>query len=143
MVQYKYWNVGLFKYWKINHIGWFLLAVPAFFIATRYYMFPWIRKSFRTVIKSSKISWTGVQSLLKDEQSPFAIHLAACLLVTLLIANTHIVTRMLSSSPAYLWAQVEVLTSEKLWLLKYVLTVLHLSYFFIGPILFTNFLPWT
>ena len=137
-IQFKFWDVGLFRYYQLKNIGFFLLALPTFFTAVTYYIVPWVQRS----VKGRRLTIASLTGLAMDKHLPFVAHLVACLLVTLLLANVQIITRMLSASPAFLWAQVEVFESGH-WFIKYVLTVVHVAYFFIGPVLFTNFLPWT
>lgn len=137
-VQLKFWDVGLFRYYQLKNIGFFLLALPTFVTAIVYYIIPRLQRS----LKGRRLTLPSLFSLAKDKHLPYLAHLVACLLVTSLLANVQIITRMVSASPAFLWAQVEVLDSAH-WFIKYVLTVVHVSYYFIGPILFANFLPWT
>jgi len=138
-VQSKFWDVGFLRYYQPKNIGNFLVALPAFYVGVKYCIVPWVAQR----LKNRRMTWSSLVAVLKDERLPYVAHLTACLLITLLIANVQIVTRMLSSSPAFLWAQVEVLTGERNWFVKYALTVIHLVYFTIGPVLFSNFLPWT
>ena len=139
--QEMFWDVGILKYWQVKNVAFFFLAVPTFLISVLGVIRPWIRDRIDSVLK--RPTWSRlVVDFLHDKMSIYAIHLIACLAVTLLIANVQIVTRLVSSCPAYFWAQSEIVKSgEKLLVVP--LTVVHWVYFFIGIVLFCNFLPWT
>ncbi|KAF4673422.1 hypothetical protein FOL47_010574 [Perkinsus chesapeaki] len=153
-IQKEYWNVGLFEYYTPNNIPNFLLAVPSMSIAvtavvrglSRYC--PQLSRAF-----SPKAWIEGVVSAAYDyKRSPFVFQLMVLTFFTLLCANVQVMTRLLTGCPLYYWqlgSFYDSIIADKKGggristVAFYVYLLFHSVYFFIGPIMFCNFLPWT
>ena len=141
-VQRKFWNVGLLRYWKLKNIPFFIVVLPSFWIACQGFLFPCLRRIHDNFRKTGICKEFFLQQI-SDKQFGFAIHLFACLFVTAFLANVQIFTRLVSSSPAYFWAQAFIIDRYSGTWLLFGLATLHCIYFLVGILLFCNFLPWT
>ena len=140
-VQNKFWDVGLFKYWQVKNIGFFLMALPTVLIALRGVLLDFARDFARVYVVKKNPS-AILNKIIVDKRTPYVAYLCICLLVTICIANVQIVTRLVSSSPAYYCAAAHVFSNNNSFIDKLLLFV-HVAYFFLGPVLFCNVLPWT
>ena len=128
-VEEHYWNVGFLRYFTMEQIPNFLLAMP---------VLVWSLLSIYTV---------GFSSYLRSStQTNFSVFLVQTLIVTLLsffMMHVQISTRILMAScPILFWAGAVVTKSSHLFL-TYLFLVYVVSYFLLGPGLFCCFYPWT
>jgi len=139
-IQKKHWDVGLFRYYSLHNIPNFVLATPIFYVATsaiihgvsnRYGPF----KSPMDIIRSV---WMAANDY---KMSPFVFQLAALGIVTGLFANVQVFTRLAVACPLLHWEIARLwIIGGKTWKCY---SLIHCLYFFIGPVFFSNFLPWT
>ena len=123
-VQSHYWNQGFMNYWQLKQLPNFILAAPILIIS----------------------AFTGFSCLLSCIQRrqlipefPFVAHLGVMCVASLFFMHTQVATRFIcAASPAIYWTSSRLLQRGKWIILAY-----FLSYFLLGPLLFTNFFPWT
>lgn len=141
-IQSHYWDVGFLKYYEFKQIPNFLLAFPMI--------------SFM-LIKSIKFVKNNIKKILTlailiDDFCifPFVLHGLFLTIFCLFFVHIQVTTRMIASStPIFYWFGSDYFGPQKLKkktkldLKEKILLSWFLSYFVIGTILFSNFLPWT
>jgi GPI mannosyltransferase 2 len=139
-IQKEYWNVGLFLYWEPKQIPNFLLAMPMILISVTG-IAKYLKADFRRVISFGAICKEGEIKkgyLANNLIFPFMFYWGINLVILVFIANVQIITRMVCSLPAIYWYLNENFFEQKKLILFY-----FCSYLLLGPLLFSNFYPWT
>uniref|UniRef100_A0A0G4F708 GPI mannosyltransferase 2 n=1 Tax=Chromera velia CCMP2878 TaxID=1169474 RepID=A0A0G4F708_9ALVE len=136
-VQREYWGVGPFLYFQAKQIPNFLLAAPALSVAFGRVWSRIYRGGGRGIL------W----SVLSDSSWGYDFVLGFLAVYTLVCANVQVFTRLVSACPTYFLHLGDL--SEKRrrggWDAVYFDVVLffHVLFFFLGPLLFCNFVNWT
>lgn len=160
-VQRHYWNVGFLKYYEIKQIPNFLLASPIVLIIL-YYSSIFFKQHYRNLFSyvfaannyflAKRVEKEGHFTI---DMFPFVVHAVFLTVFNVLTINVQVTTRILcSASPvlywycAYLFKDVCYKDFSLFWnwrcQRKQILMKLYfLSYYFIGTVMFCNFLPWT
>ncbi|ESU43958.1 Glycosylphosphatidylinositol-alpha 1,6 mannosyltransferase 2, partial [Giardia duodenalis] len=127
-IQYKYWNVGLFNYWKPKNIPRFLLSLPVALLCLSY-IFTESKKWVQNVRLEDRI-------LPRSTSFKFAIavHALTLTLLVTFVANVEILPRILLSSCSSILVQVPLNRS-----VIYIIPIISV----LGAALFGAFLPWT
>jgi len=134
-IQKQFWGVSLFSYWRLGNVGYFILMLPALAVALHapYYF-------ARDHVKH--IQTRNVYPILRDRMSPFLVQMGVLTAFTVLIANCQILTRILVSCPLFFWT-IERITREASPGVRRMVVGAHLSYYIVGPLVFSNGLNWT
>ncbi|KAF1770868.1 hypothetical protein GCK72_002692 [Caenorhabditis remanei] len=94
-IQAKYWNVGLFGYWKIRKIPCFLMMLPAAILTVLA-----IRSAWKDVFEKKRWNNIWILTIRSDHTLHLAIHATVMLLTGIFVINAEVFTRlMFSSSP--------------------------------------------
>lgn len=135
VVQRKYWNIGIFKFYEVKQIPNFFLATPIYVIVIKggidHALFLWKQSKYRL--------HHLLTACLRDD--PYIAHvsvLALSALVCLIMAHIHITTRFLCSSSPMLYfyaAKFERKNNRMYWNYVNLYTIL-------GLIMHPNLLPW-
>lgn len=167
-IQSNYWNVGLFNYYEFKQIPNFLLATPIILLFS-INIIKYLRKNKKLIprLGFGIISYQNNSKdilILQENLFVYYVHALILLIICLLYVHIQVSTRMLaSSSPCLYWFGASLLNNnyksnsyDFLTFIKHsilnkynnnklgqLLIIWFLSYFFIGTILFCNFLPWT
>ncbi|KAL7077113.1 hypothetical protein ACQ4LE_003914 [Meloidogyne hapla] len=96
-IQQKYWDVGLFNYWKWQKLPLFLLAAPTLWIA----IYGFIKQTFQLLSTDLR----PIPEILIDRNSqiPFACHILLLALSGLFFYNVEVSIRLLYSSSPFLY----------------------------------------
>lgn len=161
-VQDHYWNVGFLRYYEFKQIPNFILAIPVIIIILKNCVF-----HLRIILLSRNIFhiFTLWPTITKSGQlnhsvdpilNVFVIHAFFLTIFCLFFIHIQVSTRMLcSASPILYWYSAKTLDDVHIeqiskaffvsWKSKSELFVkmYFFSYFLIGTVLFSNFLPWT
>lgn len=124
-VQARYWDVSLFRYWKLTNLHMFLMAAPAFYLCLRGVFSVFAATlaghidttTARPFSASLRMLWSlrgypfsiivnNIILVVKSGAStchliPLAAHALLVMLICLTTANVQIVTRMLASSSVF------------------------------------------
>ena len=135
-IQNEYWNVGFLKYYQIKQIPNFILAFPVLFL-----VFHFLRKQFDFKV------------------FPFILHAMFLAIFNILFVHIQVSTRMLfSASPIPYWTTavilqrfdfrskfflVDILFRYRTSFIEQFVCCYFLSYFIVGTVMFSLFLPWT
>lgn len=160
-VQSHYWNVGFLKYYEFKQIPNFLLATPIVVIIL-YYSSVFFKQHYRNLfsyifVANHQFSRRNLDQNenFRIDMFPFVVHAVFLTVFNVLTINVQVTTRILcSASPvlywycAYLFRNVPSDDFSFLWQWrcekKQILMKLYfISYFFVGTVMFCNFLPWT
>ncbi len=164
-IQAEYWDVGLFKAYKINQLPLFLLASPVVYISVRCLLY-YLRALWN--LFSSSLSYTSflLELFLPDKTPrriaalkstsvwqhvpplvtllPFMIHWAFLLLVGVTIARVEVTTRLVASScPLLHWFIGRTLSGDDGPRAKRLVKWWLASYTTIGSLLHSKFYAWT
>lgn len=163
-VQDHYWHVGFLRYYELKQIPNFLLASPIVFII--------LVNSFKYFQRNKAFCWrlgifnlkpSVLRSITVGDQNQFVfiVHAVALTIFCVLFIHVQVTTRMLCSSNPMLYffaADIflknynqhrkknddgDVFDIKKLSLPQKLIICFFLSYYTIGTVLFSNFLPWT
>lgn len=151
-VQEYYWNVGFLRYYELKQLPNFLLAMPVIYItlseciAFLYHnneylihlgIFKTIHASyFSKVDKKKKVVHKRTEEDSKDFLFVCVVHAFLLCMFCIFIVHIQVTTRMLfSANPAIYWFCTK---KNKTFMKLYCFT-----YYFIGIVMFCNFLPWT
>ncbi|XP_056641489.1 GPI mannosyltransferase 2 [Diorhabda sublineata] len=145
-VQDHYWNVGFLQYYQLKQIPNFLLAFPSLYIV--------IHNSIRHI----KINISNFSNLFNLKEvdvnnrtncanrffnfslNVFVIHALFLSVFCLLFIHVQVFTRMIcSASPLFYWYCAFYWINGR----KRFIKLFFDCYFFIGTVMFCNFLPWT
>lgn len=133
-IQSKYWNQGFLKYFQVKQLPNFALAAPVFAVSFSAVAVYWLRN-----YKAKELTHLGFFS---SDSIPFIGYLFAESAIALLFMHVQVATRFISSSsPALYWWLAHV--SHQIPKLKTITLCYLLVYFVVGPLMFTNFYPWT
>ena len=126
-LQYRYWGVELLgSYKRIANLPNVLLGLPAIFLSCR-------------IIYSSLATSLGDYLLVL----PYVVHLAFCVLVSILFIHIQVATRFLQHCPLLQWGLARLLESRPTCKIPRLASLWLLSYNIIGTIMFSLFLPFT
>jgi GPI mannosyltransferase 2 len=146
-IQREVWRVKWFGYYQLENIPHFLLAAPALYVSLKFSIYDEYLKIHLENLQNSffRSDWTQFKKdlirIIYDTKTPLAINLFALVTVTLVIANVNIITRLVSSSPLYYWGLAKCWQQTGSWASR-VIVFLNIFYFFAGPLVHCNFLPW-
>lgn len=122
-VQAKYWNVGFLRYWTLQQLPNFIIAMPPLTLLLTYSTY-YLRRAFLLRIRTS-LSPTSKDARIAEslQSSPFlsptiaphAIHALAITLMLLFSAHTQIVLRLAASMPFTYWAAAWLLVDYRRW----------------------------
>ncbi|XP_018574834.1 GPI mannosyltransferase 2 [Anoplophora glabripennis] len=159
-VQNHYWKVGFLKYYELKQLPNFLLAAPVLIILIKMSCQHIIHNASKNVIHI--FSFDKLFNKKKEVDikcnpilNVFVIHMMFLLLFCISFVHIQVSTRMLcSASPLFYWYCASFFKdttlgsfsdafSRKISLGEYIIIVYFLSYFFVGTVMFCNFLPWT
>lgn len=144
-IQSHYWKVGFLQYYELKQIPNFLLASPIIIII--------LGHSFQFFKQCPKSINKLFNFVLDNFLAVCVIH--ATILTIFCVLNIHIqvTTRMLcSASPIIYWFSAYYVTDtnllktlryKKCKSMEFLITSYYLGYYFVGTVLFCNFLPWT
>ena len=127
-VQKTFWKVDFLSYWTLNNIWFFLLMLPALTVALHAPYF-YLRDLINKKDKEHALLYMC-----------FLGQMGILTAFVVFVANSQILTRILTSCPMYFWT-FDRLTKQK-GLGEYVF-FLNFAYFLAGPIFFGNGLNWT
>jgi phosphatidylinositol glycan class V len=139
-IQGQFWDVSLLSYWKLRNLGYFLLMTPSLIVSVSCAVLFLKRLLVNTGSKSSFSA--ALICCIFNREIPFLAQIGILTAFTVFIANCQILTRILSSCPIYFWT-IEKLTRDRESVLGRFLLILHLSFFLIGPLVFSNGMNWT
>lgn len=165
-VQNHYWHVGFLQYYNVKQIPNFLLALPIILIIiVNSYKYFLRNKAlcFRLGIFNLKPSVLRSITIGDQNQFVFIVHAVALTVFCVLFIHVQVTTRMLcSSNPMVYFFAADIFLKnyyphkknvglealnlfdfKKLDLKPKLILIYFLSYFTIGTVLFSNFLPWT
>lgn len=127
-IQHKYWNVGLFEYWRARNTPRFLMSMPSIILCLSY-MFTESKKWMHKVHQEGTL-------FPRSTSFKFAVatHAFVLMCVVVFVANVEILPRILLSSCPAILAQVPLNRG-----VIYMIIIVSL----LGPVLFGAFLPWT
>lgn len=122
-VQEKYWNVGFLRYWTLQQLPNFIIAMPplaALLTYSTYYLrhvfLPRLRSSLSPVAKRAQTADPPLTSpFLSPSIAPHAIHALAITLILLFSAHTQIILRLAASMPFTYWAAAWLLVEHRRW----------------------------
>lgn len=98
-IQTKYWNIGFLKYWTLNNIPNFIIAIPQFII---------LLKSIHHFIINLHNSPNRCNTII-----PLVAITIIFLFIILFLAHVQIINRVSSFIPLHLWYISETLISAK------------------------------
>lgn len=165
-VQDHYWQVGFLRYYEFKQIPNFLLALPIVLIiivnSIKYF-----RRNkvlcLRLGIFNMKPSVVRSITIGDQNQFVFVVHAFALTVFCVLFVHVQVTTRMLCSSNPMIYffaadiflknyyphkkkddhQAVNIFDIRKLSLSQKLIILYFLSYFTVGTVMFSNFLPWT
>ena len=148
ILQRKYWNVGLFRYYQLRKTPNFLLAAPILFIslqACRSFFQPWLLVWSRKDGDGKRFH--ALRGLLLYPNFAHIVHLMVSVIVLVLYAHIEISTRLLLSSSPYLYMYMarQILQekkNEKSQTLSLIIAYF-ISYNTLAALLHPNAYPWT
>lgn len=159
-VQSHYWGVGLFRYFQLQQLPNFLLALPVLCLSFAgcwsYFSQDWTRALLLGIYRAAPRQlgtaaqrWPTKSTVDKrhglasaehgfgnDRVAPYVYQLGLMTACACLVMNVQVATRFLSACPALYW-YIASLHNRK-WIWAY-----FMLYFCLGSILFPNFYPWT
>ncbi|CEM36574.1 unnamed protein product [Vitrella brassicaformis CCMP3155] len=142
-VQRQYWGVGPFLYFQLKQLPNFLLALPCLLMVTWAQGDTW-KRTIAAAAGNGHHSTTVDWRLVGE-----AVQLAVLATFTVTCANVQVLTRLVSSSPLLWLHQGRLLADSDVtmgrrgkWMAS-VWVGWSCVYFFVGPLMFGNFLPWT
>lgn len=147
-VQAHYWNVGFLKYFTFKQLPNFLLALPIVLIISVSSLQHFLKVGlFQLFSMENPGKRTGTSDLNQPQLNVFYAHGLALSLFCFFCINVQVSTRMLcSSSPLLYWicaskcsASFPSFRNRQIGFIS----VYFMGYFFIGTLMFCNFLPWT
>lgn len=156
-IQDHYWNVGFLRYYELKQLPNFMLAFPVTAIVI-YYSTLFIlqhRMNIFYYIFGSKEDTTArhENNMFNVKMFVFIVHAVFLTVFNIFCIHVQVTTRILcSASPvvywytAYVFANVEnrnFIFCKNLNFVQKLIKYYFLSYFFIGTVMFCNFLPWT
>lgn len=141
-VQSNYWNVGLFRYYRIPQIPNFLIALPMIIICgsacCKYFSHDW-KRTF-TLCASAKSSKLTRDFLLQDTMFPHFVLLFVMLVYSVLVVHVQIMARLFSFMPLVYWSLAYLYHNGSLRIRKAILYYC-LSFSLVISALFTNYYP--
>ncbi|KAL0027319.1 hypothetical protein WJX77_012423 [Trebouxia sp. C0004] len=159
-VQSHYWGVGLFRYFHLQQLPNFLLALPVLCLSFAgcwtYFSQDWkralllgIHRAAPRQVQTAVQRWPAKPTANKqhgfaraengfgnDRVAPYVYQWALMTACTCFVMHVQVATRFLSACPPLYW-YIASLHNRK-WIWAY-----FLLYFCLGSILFPNFYPWT
>lgn len=159
-VQSHYWNVGFLKYYEFKQIPNFLLAFPVVLIIL-YYSAMFFKHHYRNLFSYMFVAnYDSLPNVVekrhfKIHMFPFVVHAVFLTVFNVLTINVQVTTRILcSASPVLYWYCAYLfydVPSDEFGLFcnwrcekKGIFIKLYfISYYFIGTVMFCNYLPWT
>lgn len=154
-VQSYYWNVGLLKYYEIKQTPNFVLAAPVIIILLPSCIKHLARNLKVNVFNIFTLDNSGNNkkiSMLHPILNVFVIHSFILLVFCVLFIHIQVSTRMLcSATPLIYWycAEYDMSIKKKIFNVsshKFEFNLVYIyffTYFIVGTVLFSNFLPWT
>lgn len=165
-VQDHYWKVGFLQYYEFKQIPNFLLAFPIVFIIVVNSLKYFQRNKalcLRLGIFNLKPSVLRSTTIGDQNQFVFIVHAFALTIFCVLCIHVQVTTRMLcSSNPMIYFFTADIFLRnyyphkkkddhekfnpfdiKKLSLPQKLVIIYFLTYFIIGTVMFSNFLPWT
>lgn len=130
-IQSHFWGVSFLSYWKLANIGYFILMIPTLVVSV----------SAAVHFLKNQVFPPNFTKIASNPLIPFLLQMGVLTAFTLFIANCQILTRILSSCPIYFWT-LEKITRNNSTAGQFLL-ILHLGYFLLGPLIFSNGLNWT
>ncbi|KAJ6248498.1 gpi mannosyltransferase 2 [Anaeramoeba flamelloides] len=144
-IQLKYWNVGFLNYWTPLQIPNFLLAAPMIF-SILMALIRYIKNDFKRFLTLG-LAKSGRSQIgfFSNDTFVYIFHLIFLGCVGLFFMHIQVITRFVtSSSPVIFWFLEDYLSDQKVHKFKKaILLFWFILYTFIGPLLFSNFYPWT
>lgn len=153
-LQSHYWNVGFLKYYEFKQIPNFLLASPIL-ITIIYHSIQFIMANPNIALQLGLLQTRSNAENVKSNLFVYVVHAFALSVFCLFFVHIQVSTRMLTSSTPFIYwicaqhfQKEQHLNSWKAFLqpqsrfTKFI-KIWFLSYFIIGTVLFSNFLPWT
>lgn len=163
-VQDHYWNVGVLRYFEFRQIPNFMLAFPIIYIiVTNSIKFFKCHKNYCLNLGIFRFKWCTNNKItgdcnFKKEMFVFVVHALFLTVFCTFCIHVQVTTRIIcSGSPVPYWFTAYYFESckkksnslENIFLNKnrnnYARCTIYyfLSYFIVGVVMFTNFLPWT
>lgn len=146
-IQSEYWNVGLFRYYKVKEMPNFILAAPIVALSL-HALHGYFRRTVmsRPVLQPRGPGWHRGTAL-----TPFYIHWLFLVVNALLFVHIQVATRLLCACPPLFWHPAKLICDSRrdrkgsLVLTQYGRLVVRyfLLYTVMGSVLFTSFYPWT
>lgn len=145
-VQQTYWDVGPFMYWQLKQVPNFLLATPAVALcahcAVAHLRHLWSRPAPIAALLSAS-AWRRNETVLPVNAAPFVAAWIAVTVVGVVVINVQVLTRLVAvGCPAAYWYAELLLRTRPSSIAKYIRIVIVL-YNVMGPLLHSNFYPWT
>lgn len=154
-IQNHYWNVGFLRYFEVKQIPNFALAFPVTYLVFRcsYEFF----RYYPTIFFKPFFSDERSEKFLPKGAFVFIAHALFLAVFNFLCIHVQVSTRILcSASPVLYWYCAFILKNVpmseffkfrkslvRLNTLQMFVKYYFVSYFFVGIVLFCNFLPWT
>lgn len=132
-VQREYWGVSLFGYYEARQAPNFALAAPALLLAAL------AVAAYTRAEPGRRLAWLWPRRGGRAE--PYALHLAAMLLVCVTVLHVQVSTRFLAACPALYWHAAAL--ASRGGRPAAALVAYHLAYAALGCALFSSFYPWT
>ncbi|EFA04392.1 GPI mannosyltransferase-like [Tribolium castaneum] len=155
-IQSHYWKVGFLQYYELKQIPNFLLASPIILIILGHSLH-FLKEFPKSISKLFNFDLISVKSVRTKKFFPvmavFIVHASVLTLFCVFNIHVQVTTRMLcSASPVIYWFCSYYVTDVNLfknliarkcnWGELLVLSYF-LGYYFVGTVMFCNFLPWT
>mgnify|MGYP002787071041 FL=1 len=121
-VQRKYWDVGFLKYYTVNQIPNFVLAVPLTVL---------LLKGIYRQVKGDPIGFVTFSR--RDPLAPHYYHLLFMIVYTWLFCHVQIINRLFTFMPVVYWIAAEICPDGNLYLFG--------LYSILNACLFANFYP--
>ncbi|XP_050506038.1 GPI mannosyltransferase 2 [Diabrotica virgifera virgifera] len=144
-VQDHYWNVGFLRYYEIKQIPNFLLAFPCLYVTIRNCVFH-LKQNISNYKNLFNLKFISVRTPNAKDQffqfglTVFVAHALILAVFCTFCIHIQVSTRMIcSATPLFYWYCAYYWINGKDKMIKLYFD----SYFFIGTVMFCNFLPWT
>jgi GPI mannosyltransferase 2 len=141
-VQSHYWGNGFMKYYTLNNIPNFVLALPSFVLITSA-LLSYFNHSRIRFLTLGFVTGNGTHGLNSDSILPFMYLNLFMLIILATTMHVQIITRFYSSSPIIYWFLASELSKvpEKRNKIAYWYVIYSMGYGTILTSLFANFLP--
>uniref|UniRef100_A0A6B2L764 GPI mannosyltransferase 2 n=1 Tax=Arcella intermedia TaxID=1963864 RepID=A0A6B2L764_9EUKA len=144
-VQSTYWDIGFLNYYEVKQIPNFILALPI--ISISYYgIWSYIKQDPTRFFSLGLINSSSrpPKPFFKENTLVFIYHWAFLVTFALLMMHVQVATRFIASQcPPFYWWTATLLQQNPNARTQKLISYYFTLFWFLGPILFSNFYPWS